>query len=279
VSKHLRMVANFAHPDDETFGFAGLLAAFSRAGHDATCIVATRGEAGEILVPGLATRENLGEVRERELKAALDILGVGGLRLLGFRDSGMDGSPDNADPRAYINQDVEQVADRVAEILIEKQPDIVLTYGPDGIYGHPDHIMAHKVGTAAVLKAAERGLEIPNLYYSTAPKGRIKWMAEIPNGPFKDWTPEDLAKMGTPAAEITTWMDVSEFLPVKIRALKVHRTQIGDDGPLAHLTEEDRAVRLSLETARMVPLPWNHQPDDVLGGLLPQALADHLFRS
>lgn len=273
------MVLNFAHPDDESFGFGGLLAAFSRAGHESTYIVATRGEAGEILVPGLATHENLGEVREQELRAALDILGVGDVRFLGFRDSGMAGSAENADPRAYINQDVEHVADRVAAVLLEKKPDIVLTYGPDGIYGHPDHIMAYQVGTAAVMKAAKRGLEIPNLYYSAAPKSRIKWMAQIPNGPFKDWSEEDLANMGTPVAEITTWMDISEFLPTKLRALRAHRTQVGDNGPLSHLTEQDRAVWLSLETARMVPLPWNTQPDDVLAALLPQAPPDHQFRS
>ena len=279
MSKQLRLVVNFAHPDDESFGFAGLLAAFSRAGHESTYVVATRGEAGEILVPGLATRENLGAVREQELRTALDILGVGDVRFLGFRDSGMAGSAENADPRAYINQDVEQVAERVADILIEKRPDIVLTYGLDGIYGHPDHIMASKVGTAAVMKAAERGLEIPNLYFSAAPKGRIKWMAEIPNGPFKDWSADDLAKMGTPPEEITTWMDVLEFLPQKLQALRAHRTQVGDNGPLAHLKPDDRSKWLALETARMIPTPWNSEPQDIFGALLPAAPADHVFRT
>ena len=159
-------------------------------------MVGTRGEAGEILVPGLATKENLGEVREQELRSALQILGVDGLRLLGYRDSGMAGSPDNDDPRAYVKQDVEKVASIVAGILTEIRPDIVLTYGPDGIYGHPDHIMAHRVGTRAVMRAADEGWQTPHVYYSAAAKGRIKWMAELPDGPFAKMSAGELPGWG-----------------------------------------------------------------------------------
>jgi N-acetyl-1-D-myo-inositol-2-amino-2-deoxy-alpha-D-glucopyranoside deacetylase len=278
VTSPLRMVIVFAHPDDESFGFGGLLSAMTDLGHETTYVVATRGEAGEILVPGLATREDIGEVREGELRAALDILGIRDLRILGYRDSGMAGSAENAHPRAFVNQDADIVSDQVVEVLLEKRPDIVLTYGPDGIYGHPDHIMASTVATAAVHKAGDRGWQTPNLYYSAAPKPRIKWMAEIPNGPFKSTPPEEVARLGTPSSEISTWLDVSAYYPRKLAALRAHRTQVGDDGPLAHLSEADRRMWFSLETARMVPLPWNPDPDDVLSSLLPTAAADHLFR-
>jgi LmbE family N-acetylglucosaminyl deacetylase len=81
-----RLMMIFAHPDDESFGFAGTASALSDAGHEVSYVVATRGEVGEILVEGLATRETLGEVREGELRTALEIIGVRDLHLLGFRE-------------------------------------------------------------------------------------------------------------------------------------------------------------------------------------------------
>jgi LmbE family N-acetylglucosaminyl deacetylase len=275
--KH-RIVVIFAHPDDESFGFAGTLSAMSDAGHEATYVVGTRGEVGEILVEGLATRENLGEVREGELRLALDLMGVSDLRLLGYRDSGMAGSDENNDPRAFINQDVDLVSDAIAEIILEKKPTIVLTYGIDGIYGHPDHIMAHKVATAAVLKAGARGWQTPNLYYSSASRERIKRMALLPNSPFASMTPKQLDSFGTPAAEITTWLDIREYSARKLAAIKAHRTQVGDNGPFAQLSEEERAMWLSVETVRIIPLPWNPEPVDVLHDILPSAAVDHPLR-
>jgi len=273
-----RLVVIFAHPDDESFGFGGVLSAAADAGWETTYVVGTRGEVGEILVPELATRETLGEVREGELRAALDMLGVNDVCILGYRDSGMNGTPENDHPQAFVNQDVEEVAEIVAEIILEKRPTVVITYGPDGIYGHPDHIMAGKVGEAAVCKAGERGWQTPNLYYSSASRERIRRMANHPNNPFAKMAPELLETFGTPSAEITTWMDIRAFSERKLDALRKHRTQVGDNGPFAHLSEEDRRLWMSLETARMVPLPWNPHPQDVLHDLLPEAPTDLPFR-
>ena len=190
----------------------------------------------------------------------------------------MAGSPDNDDPRAYVKQDVEKVASIVAGILTEIRPDIVLTYGPDGIYGHPDHIMAHRVGTRAVMRAADEGWQTPHLYYSAAAKGRIKWMAELPDGPFAKMSAGELAGLGIPASEITTWMDVRAYYPRKLAALRAHRTQVGDYGPFASVTAEQRETIFSIESMRTVPLPWNPVPVDVLAGLLPEPPMDHPFR-
>lgn len=278
MSTQHRILVFFAHPDDESFGFGGLLSAFAEAGLESTYVLGTRGEAGEILVPGLANRQNLGQVREQELRAALKILGVNDVRFLGFRDSGMAGTPDNEHPRAYINQDVDSVASTVADIIVEKRPTVMLTYGPDGIYGHPDHIMSHKVGWKAVFEAGKRGWQTPVLYFSAASRERIKRMALIPNGPFAKTPPEILETFGTPTDQITTWMDISAYRERKLAALRAHRTQVGDDGPFANLSEEDRQMWLSIETARLVPLPWNPEPVDVLAELMPPAAADHPFR-
>lgn len=273
-----RLVVIFAHPDDESFGFGGVLSAAADAGWETTYVVGTRGEVGEILIPELATRETLGEVREGELRAALDALGVNDVRFLGYRDSGMEGTPENEHPRAFINQNVDAVAEIVAEIILGKRPTIVITYGPDGIYGHPDHIMAGKAGEAAVCKAGERGWQTPNLYYSSASRERIRRMASYPSSPFAKMAPELLETFGTPAADISTWMDVRPFSERKLAALRSHQTQVGANGPFAHLSEEERAMWLSIETARMVPLPWNPHPHDVLHDLLPHAPPDHPFR-
>ena len=250
-----------------------------RPGVEVSLVTATRGEEGEILVPGLATRETLGRVREQELRDAMALVGVTDIRFLDFHDSGMAGSPENANPRAFMNQDVDAVAEKVAGIIAETRPTIVLTYGLDGVYGHPDHVTAHKVALAAVLKAGDDGRwQTPNLYYSSAPRERFRRMMELPNSPFASMDPAVVATFGTPAGEITTWIDTSAWADQKVAVLKAHRYQVGDDGPFRDFPEDVRRTWFSLETARMVPLPWNPQPDDVLAEILPGAAHDHPFR-
>src|SRR6266536_712500 len=92
-----------AHPDDESFGMGGTMAAAAAAGRPVTLVCATRGEVGEIADPALATPETLGAVREQELRDACAALGVHDVRFLPYRDSGMEGTPENADTRALCN--------------------------------------------------------------------------------------------------------------------------------------------------------------------------------
>ena len=108
------LLAVFAHPDDETFGAAGVMAAAVERGVPVTVISATRGEAGESSIAGLDDPERLGVVRERELREAMRQIGVSDVRLLGYRDSGMAGSPSAEDPQAFIRAPVETVAARLA---------------------------------------------------------------------------------------------------------------------------------------------------------------------
>jgi N-acetyl-1-D-myo-inositol-2-amino-2-deoxy-alpha-D-glucopyranoside deacetylase len=172
------------------------------------------------------------------------------------------------------------VAGRIADIIAELRPTIILTYGPDGIYGHPDHIMVNKVAWPAVLKAGEDGRwKTPNLYFSAAPKERMRRMAELPNGPFTSMDPDFVATLGTPASEITTWIDTTPFADRKREILMAHRTQVGDDGPFSQLPPEIQRTWFSVETMRIVPLPWNPEPNDVLAELLPAAAHDHPFRT
>lgn len=266
----------FAHPDDETFGVAGVMTLLRRRGVPITLICATRGEVGGISDPALATPETLGLVREQELRTAMELVGVPDVRFLGYRDSGMDGTPENDDPRALAQAAEETVAAEIAVLIREIRPTTVVTFGPDGIYGHPDHLTVHRATTAAVHLAATASAEAdvwqtPVLYYQTASRERLTERAASRSGPFSDMTPERLAGLGTPRAEITLTIDVSSVVEVKEAAMRAHRTQIGPTGPMSELPREQVLQMLSREHFVWVPLPWAIPSDasDQLGALAP----------
>jgi LmbE family N-acetylglucosaminyl deacetylase len=149
------LLAVFPHPDDETITAGGLMAAAVERGVPVTLLCATRGEAGESSIPGIADSDQLGVVREQELRDAMRHLGVDDVRLLDYRDSGMEGSANASNPRAFVQAPVEQAAAKVATVIREVRPGLVVTFGPEGVYGHPDHIHLYHVATRAVLLAAD----------------------------------------------------------------------------------------------------------------------------
>jgi LmbE family N-acetylglucosaminyl deacetylase len=136
-----RLLAVFAHPDDETFCAGGTLAKYVASGWEVMVISATRGEAGQIRDPLAATRRTLGQVREREFYAACEQLGVHHARVLNY----MDGTLQNVDPDELIGA--------VAKAARPFRPDVVITFGPDGAYGHPDHIAIGAATTRAFEQA------------------------------------------------------------------------------------------------------------------------------
>ncbi|MDO5032037.1 PIG-L family deacetylase [Corynebacterium sp.] len=156
-----RVVCVHAHPDDEALFTGGAIADLAARGAEVTVITATLGEGGEIIgetYQGLAEADQLGGFRARELDCALRTLGARGIQLGGFghfRDSGMAGSPDHANPRALVNR-VDEAAALLQEHFLRLRPHAILTYGPDGGYGHPDHIAVHQ----AVHQAAEKSTRI-----------------------------------------------------------------------------------------------------------------------
>lgn len=156
-----RVVAVHAHPDDETLFMGGTLATLAARGAEVTVITLTLGEDGEVIgepYQGLADHDQLGGFRARELANALDALGVKGIQLGGFghfRDSGMAGSPSHDNPRALVNR-IDEAAEFLSDELEAIRPHAILTYGPDGGYGHPDHVAVHK----AVKKAASASMRI-----------------------------------------------------------------------------------------------------------------------
>lgn len=174
-----KILAVLAHPDDEAFGMGGTLALYASEGVEVFLACATLGEAGIVADDLLSKGQSVAELRESELTCSANNLGIKQVIKLGYRDSGMLGWADNSHPEALINQPLEQVVDRIAEIIRQFQPDIVLTFDPIGGYRHPDHIRIHEatVRAFANARASATGTYSPKgLYFHTIPNALIKAM-------------------------------------------------------------------------------------------------------
>ncbi len=222
-----RIVSAFAHPDDETFSVGGSLARAVDGGAQVTAICATRGEAGEIADPALATPETLGAVREAELREACRILGVDDVRFLDYRDSGMAGTPENDDPRAFARADDEDVIAKLVALFRQLRPDVVVTFEPEGVYGHPDHKKVSVCTTAAFDRAPIGGWAPRRLFYSGPARSTMREMQRAFAAAGVERNPVfERPDIGIPDDEISTFVDVSPWRERKARALAAHRTQI-----------------------------------------------------
>jgi N-acetyl-1-D-myo-inositol-2-amino-2-deoxy-alpha-D-glucopyranoside deacetylase len=179
-NKHV-LLAVLAHPDDETFGMGGTLALYAQKGVEVHLVCATRGEVGSVDPKFLQGFDSIGERRESELCCAADLLGLAGVHFMGYRDSGMPGSPDNLHPKALAAQPVEEVARKVAHYIRMLRPQVVVTNDPIGGYKHPDHIAVHRATLRAFELVADPAFkdEFPpfqpnKLYYNIFPKGFLK---------------------------------------------------------------------------------------------------------
>jgi N-acetyl-1-D-myo-inositol-2-amino-2-deoxy-alpha-D-glucopyranoside deacetylase len=262
-----------AHPDDEIIGTGGAMAKYAAEGERVVLATCTRGELGEIVVPDLDTPENrrrLGEIRAGELEAALGALGVTEWENLGYRDSGMMGTPGNHDPRCFWQAPFDDAVRRLVWLVRRYRPDVMTTYNDFGGYGHPDHIRTHEVavgafaragdpawypeqlalehgGTGPALDAGGVGPWTPSkLYEQVIPASVRTAMQELIEamGQRGLWSPpenatseqlaeheEYLAKMLVPDEMVTTRVDISLVLDAKWEAIRRHVTQISLDNP------------------------------------------------
>ena len=232
------LLALFAHPDDEAFDTGGTLAHYAAAGADVTLVCATRGEVGEIAEGVDATPETLGQVRETELRCAAEIVGVRQLVFLGYRDSGMVGTPENADPRAFVNAPAGEVVPRLVGIIRRVRPQVVITFEPNGGYGHPDHIAIHHHTVAAFHAAADGDLypdqgpawQAARLFYTAIPRSFFLQMRDElaalgeDTGDFARFEEEGV---GWPDDKVNVTLDVADTVAAKWSALECHRTQFG----------------------------------------------------
>lgn len=154
----LTLLVVHAHPDDECLGTGGTLARYAAEGVHTVLVTATKGEEGEMHDPDRTEEEArplMAEIREEELRRATAILGVDTLEFLGYRDSGMMGTPANEHPDNFHNADFDEAVGRLVAIIRRERPQVVATYNEDGGYGHPDHLQSHKVTVAAVDAAGD----------------------------------------------------------------------------------------------------------------------------
>ncbi|MHB1413651.1 MAG: PIG-L family deacetylase [Chloroflexota bacterium] len=242
------LLATFAHPDDEVFGTGGTLALYASEGVRVSLVCATRGEVGEISDPALASPDTLPQVREEELRCSLRALGIDDVVLLGYRDSGMAGTADNDHPRAFCNAPAEEVVARLVEEIRRTRPQVAVTFGPGGGYGHPDHIAIHQHTLAAVQVAADPAFRsdlgqpwsIARLFYTTIPRSLFWEMRERMRDLGLDTSPfEGMADRlkDLPEERVDVSMDVSTHFEAKWTAMTCHRTQMSTDSPFNQLPE------------------------------------------
>lgn len=174
------LLAVTAHPDDETFGMGGTLALYASRGVQVHLVCATRGEVGEAREEFMKAHDSVADLRVSELNCAAKVLGISGVQLLNYRDSGMANTPDNKHPRALAAQPVEKVAEELIDIIRKLKPQVVVTFDPIGGYHHPDHIAIHRATLSAFHASGDvsRGKLPPwqpdKLYFHTMPHGFLR---------------------------------------------------------------------------------------------------------
>ena len=228
MTSPLTLMAVHAHPDDESLGTGGVLAKYADEGVRTVLVTCTGGELGDGpsgAKPGEPGHDpaDVAAARRRELQASCDILGVGHLELLGYRDSGMVGWPQNDDAEAFWNTPVEAAAARLGGLMERYRPQVVVTYDENGFYGHPDHVQAHRVTMAATDATG-----IPDKVYFTAMRrsdvagfGRLlaEHGLELP-GPVAE-EPE----FGTPDELVAATVDCTAVAGRKFDSLAAHSSQ------------------------------------------------------
>ncbi|HSB64295.1 MAG TPA: PIG-L family deacetylase [Thermoanaerobaculia bacterium] len=227
-----RLMVVAAHPDDETLGFGGVLARYAAEGVATFLLTATRGDRGRYFGhpaghPEHPGRRAMALIREKELSAAAAVLGLREVRLLDYEDQELD------------RADVAEVMTAIVGHLRRARPDVVLTFAPDGSYGHPDHIAISQLTTAAVVASADPGFggaRAPTLGQAHAVKklyylawGESAWDAY--QSAFKKLvsTVDGVERQANPWPDwaLTTVVDTRSFWPVVSRAVSCHESQVG----------------------------------------------------
>lgn len=234
----LRLLAVFAHPDDESLGVGGTLARYAAEGVQTHLITATRGERGRYFFnEDRPPDEEVGREREQELRAAARELGVHDVQILGYGDGALD--------RAPLDEVLQRLVTRVRTV----RPQVVITFGFDGAYGHPDHIAISQLTTAAIVASADGSYDVRLPPHRVAKLYHLGWPAHIWDlyqsvfkrlvsvvdgveravNPWPEWT-------------LTARVDARQYWPVAWRAIQQHRTQMAMYERLSELTPDQHAT-------------------------------------
>ena len=254
AADQLRLLTVHAHPDDESSKGAGTIAKYHDEGAWSVLVCCTGGEAGDILNPALDTEEVRADIqgfRRKELAQAAEILGYAEVVYLGYRDSGMPGSEDNAHPGCFANAPFEEAVGRLVAILRRERPHVVITYPDiqDG-YQHPDHLRVFDITVAAVREAANANQhpwagpawDVPKLYYTLWTRARMQatHRAILDMGKA---SPYDDSWFQRPWQDfrVTTSVDISSVWDRRKAALLAHGTQIDPSSPFWFALPDDVA--------------------------------------
>jgi LmbE family N-acetylglucosaminyl deacetylase len=267
----LRLMAVLAHPDDESLGVGGTLRRYVAEGIGTAVVTATLGQVGwpgdPAANPGPAA---LGRLREGELRAAIEVLGVDELHLLGY----MDGALDQVDPA--------EATERITRLLRTYCPDVVITFGPEGAYGHPDHIAICQLTTTAVLAAADPqtypaqvadGLEphtVAKLYYMAPTRSLMRAYQDAFGDLVMQLDGERRSFDGWDDWGISCRLDVRAYAESHWRAIFCHRSQLPTYDRLTALNEAARDAVLGSETyyrALSLVNGGRAREDDLFAGL------------
>lgn len=263
------------------------MARYAAQGARVVCVTSTGGEHGEIVVPEMNTPDNharLGEIRAEELRRALAQLGNVESRKLGYVDSGMMGTPENDLPGTFWHADLDEAVDRLLEIVRDVKPQVMVGYNDFGGYGHPDHIRAALI-TKAAFESSAGDPDAPLKLYETAGGNRrreeVQKRAEE-RGVKSWWVGSDeetedqkaqreafMRKMADAQGPVTTVVDVADFIPAKLAAMREHVTQLQAEGFFLALTEDDWRELMPVEefTLRVSRTGVRLPEDDLFAGL------------
>ena len=234
----MKLLVVVAHPDDESFGCGSILAHAASLGADTAVLCATRGEAGESRVPS----DDLAAVREAELRAAAEVLGVQEVRLLDHRDSDMVGDPQ---PGTLCAADPAVVAAEIGAVLDELRPDVVVTL--DGGDGHRDHT-AMRDATLAAVDAAPHPPTATYLWCVTR-RRMARWVDHLrATGESEIYL--ELGSLGTPDEEVTLVLDLPQHLEQRWEAIRAHASQQSPYENLAADFQHEALCRQDLKLVR-----------------------------
>ncbi|MEU9998473.1 N-acetyl-1-D-myo-inositol-2-amino-2-deoxy-alpha-D-glucopyranoside deacetylase [Streptomyces sp. NPDC050848] len=269
-----RLLLVHAHPDDESINNGATMARYAAEGAQVTLVTCTLGEEGEVIPPALAhlapdREDRLGPHRIGELADAMKELGVTDHRFLGgpgrFRDSGMMGVEQNRRENAFWNTDVDTAAAYLVEIVRETRPQVMVTYDPDGGYGHPDHIQAHRVAMRAAELAEDAAYRpdlgpahtIAKIYWNRVPRqlaeAAFARLRAEEGGGFPGIADIDDVPGVVDESLITAEIDGgTAWAARKAAAMRAHATQIAVEGPFFALSNDLGQPILTTEHYQLV---------------------------
>jgi LmbE family N-acetylglucosaminyl deacetylase len=241
MGEPLSLLAVLAHPDDESMGVGGVIAKYAAAGVDVSLVIATRGQRGRFHGhpqgdPRHPGSEALAKIREQELEGAAAVLGIRDVTLLDYEDQLLD----KANPAEAV--------DLIARHIRRLRPQVVVTFGPDGTYGHPDHIAISQLTAGAIVAAAaddENGVSghhVSKFYYLVWPQDMLDAFDHAYHRLVSHVDGFERRVVAWPEWQITTIVDTRDEWQTVWRAVSCHQTQVNAYERLVNLPDEQHTA-------------------------------------